>query len=181
MAIRTFVAVIGTVMVTVVPAVGLHASADQEPNSSLEAPSRLRPVDGRSRALLNEALRRSATVRRLAAGIDASDLLVYVSALREKESWRGETVLIGTAAGARVLNIRLNVLGHTPDEQLSVLGHELQHVSEVAAAAGVDDVPGIRRLFERIGQRIDSSGGKYETAAAQRVENQVRAEIRGVR
>jgi hypothetical protein len=79
------------------------------------------------------------------------------------------------------LKVRLNVFGRSRNEQISVLGHELQHVSEVAAAAGVDDVPGMRRLFERIGQQTDLAGKKYETAAAQAVEDLVRAEIRGVR
>jgi hypothetical protein len=39
----------------------------------------------------------------------------------------------------------------------------------------------MRRLFERIGQQTDLAGKKYETAAAQAVEQQVRAEVRRVR
>jgi predicted DNA-binding transcriptional regulator YafY len=57
-----------------------------------------------------------------------------------------------------------------------VLGHELQHAMEIAAAPDVRDTVTLRALYLRIGYER-TNGGYYETDAALEVGRQVSAEV----
>lgn len=54
--------------------------------------------------------------------------------------------------------------GHV--ELVAILGHELQHAAEIAAAPWVHDAGTLARLYRRIGLRLGSNA--FDTAAAQR-------------
>ena len=139
-------------------------------------PTRLRPTTATVAAVLKGAIGQSATVRELAAAIEASNLLVFVEISHQPSSLRGGTRLATTFDDGRMVIVTINA-SLDAREKLVVLGHELQHVCEVAADPGVTDQAGMRRLFERVGHQSGSHGGVYETAAAQRVERLVRAEL----
>ncbi len=139
-------------------------------------PTHIRPTTEAVATLLKGALGRSATLRELAATIEASDLLVFVVVSAEPGTWRGGTRFAAVAVDERMVIVTINA-GLDAREKLAVLGHEWQHVCEVAANRDVIDQAGMRRLFERIGHLAGPEGDVYETAAAQRIERQVRAEI----
>lgn len=141
-------------------------------------PTRVRPDTEAVASVLKGALVRSATVRELAATIERSDLLVFVVMSSEPSAWRGGTRFASTSIHGRMMIVTINA-SLDAREKLAVLGHELQHVCEVAADLDVTDQAGMRRLFERVGHPTALSGGVYETAAAQRIERQVRAEVTG--
>ncbi len=62
--------------------------------------------------------------------------------------------------------MRVTISAELPaHKQTAILGHELQHACEIARSGARDTVT-IRRLFESIGQRVDSWREAYETTAA---------------
>ncbi len=141
---------------------------------------RLRPNGALAASLLAEARRRSATVRALADEIETTDLLVFLTLSNEPGKWRGGTHFASAGGSFRRLAIKINITLDR-NEQIAVLGHELQHALEVARAPDVTDAATLRRLYERIGNPGNRLGDAYETAAAQGVEHRVREEIWRVR
>lgn len=140
-----------------------------------------RPVAGvrttdQSVTLLEEGFRRSVTLGQLAADIAASDIRVQVHFSNEPGIWRGETSFVAATTGLRILRTRINA-ALEKQERLAVLGHELQHVREVASAPDIVDQLGMMRFFERLGFPSSPGSRNYETSAAQRIERQVRAEL----
>lgn len=140
---------------------------------------RVRTNDIASASLLDEALRRSPTIRRLVAEIQTSDVMVML-ALTDDRTVRGRTQFGSAQDGVRMVITRISTfLIH--DDRLAVLGHELQHVCEIAAAPEVRDDAAVRRLFTRIGDRTSWSRDSYETAAAVEIERRVLNEVQRVR
>jgi hypothetical protein len=139
-------------------------------------PTHVRPATDAVAAVLKGALAQSATLRELATTIEASDVLVFVVISNEPSSWRGGTRFASTFVDGRMVIVTINA-DLDVRERLAVLGHELQHVCEVAADPDVTDQAGMRRLFERVGHQEGLNAGVYETDAAQRIERQVRSEL----
>ncbi len=140
----------------------LCASAAWSQPPRMEQP-RLRFLDLPATRLTADAIRRSPTIRSLAERIEASDLLVYVRLQFERESRSGSTRLIASSAGTRFVLVTVNPLA-CRDDLIARLGHELQHVVEIAAAPDVQDDDGMRTLFGRIGYH--STPDSWETEAA---------------
>ena len=148
--------------------------------SVLQRPDRpvtgVRPTDEASGKLLQEGLRRSVTMSELAADTEASDVRASVEISYEPGSWRAETHFVSAAAGLRMLRVIVNgALGK--EERLAALGHELQHVREIAQALDVISGATMRRLFQRVGYPASPGSNNYETSAAQSIERQVRFEL----
>jgi hypothetical protein len=141
--------------------------------------TRVRTNDVSSAGLLKEAVRRSATIRKLLAELETSDVLVVVATWNERGE-RGLTQLAVAASGVRVLIVRVTMF-LIVEEQIAVLGHELQHAYEISAAPEVTSDEALRRLFDRIGDRTSWSGDRFETAAARDIERRVLEEVRLVR
>ena len=124
---------------------------------------RLRFLNLSSTRLTADAIKRSPTIRSLAQRIEASDLLVYVRLQFERQGRSGSTRLIASSAGTRFVLVTVNPMA-CRDNLIARLGHELQHVIEIAAAPDVQDDGGMRALFGRIGYR--SAPDSWETEAA---------------
>lgn len=138
---------------------------------------RLRPQDGRSTALLDAGARRSETFRQLIARINRSDVIVYVEmapALRGR--FAGTLQWVAATKNFRYVRVSLN-----PElsEQLQIasLGHELQHAVEVIDAPDVVDTPTLMALYRRIGHQRSMHELRWDTAAANRIGEQVRSEL----
>jgi hypothetical protein len=136
----------------------------------------IHPIGAESKRILATGVNESPTLRQLVERIEASDLVVYVVTSPEPGRWRGYTRLISAAGQPRAVMVTLSQ-ALIPRERMAILGHELQHVSEIAAAADVTDQPAMRLLFARIGM-VGASQNGYETRAAQDVERRVRQELR---
>jgi len=115
-------------------------------------------------------------MRALVERIEASDLTVYIVTSPEPGKWRGYTRLVSAPGEPRVVIVTLSQ-ALVPRERAAILGHELQHVSEIAAAPDVTDQPAMKVLFTRIGMAGATNNG-FETRAAQDVERRVRGELR---
>lgn len=85
-----------------------------------------------------------------------------------------------TYAGSyRFVRITLNVV-KADDDEVALLGHELQHAVELADAPAVDDDSDYERLYDRIGYQSCSRAAPrcYETDRAVRAGRDVLRELR---
>ena len=147
--------------------------------SHAESLIRIRTESKYLQAVLSEAGSRSATFRALALKIDASNVITYV--MCEHFSSRllaGRTALGHTNDQARYVRVQVDCM--LPRITLiAILGHELQHVAEIAAARDVVDSRSFARLFQTIGYLTChswSSPEKYETDGALEAGERVREE-----
>ena len=155
------------------------AMADQAPLS------RVRGVDDRAAALIDEARWRSGTFQRMVDDVANSDLIVYVSRTPLDGTVRGVLRFVGAGAkGGRYLLIELNdELGdhsEAPSDRLAsiaTLAHELQHALEVAGAASVQDPKSFEAFYSEVGTR--SRPNMVDTPAAQLAGQQVFFEMTG--
>jgi hypothetical protein len=146
------------------------ASAAPAAPSSVLGP-RLRALDPQARRLVEDALERSATIRQMAGRIEMSDLIVYVRLQFVRADLAGSTKLLSSSAGTRFILVTVNPMAARLD-LVPRLGHELQHVLEIADAPAVTDADSMRSLFARIGYRSpgpDSWETEAAIAAGQRV------------
>lgn len=149
--------------------------------------SRVRGVDERSAALIDEGLWRSGTLQRMIEEVAASDVIVYVSRTALEGTLRGALRFVGAGAGGgRYLLIELNDdLGaglDAPTDRvvgIATLAHELQHALEVAEAADVQDLDAFEAFFSQVG--TERRRDVVDTEAAQLVGEQVYFEMTGRR
>jgi hypothetical protein len=136
----------------------------------------LRYLDREARALVAGAAAQSPTVRRLVDGIEHSDVFVYFRMDATLAEGTANTRIMGAAAGARYVMVLVNPAGSRADIE-GLLGHELQHVAEIAAAPAVRSASDLKALYERIGWPVSRGAARFETVAAIQTGRQVRAEI----
>jgi hypothetical protein len=136
------------------------------------AVTRVRPLSGPARFVVDEGLLRSPTIARLVAELHQYDVFVYIE-MDEPAGARGSTSIMSVAPGARFLRVRI-FRNLDPRQQIEVLGHELHHALEIARAANVVDDKSFRAYFDRIGYQ---TGTGFETDAARRVEEDIRREL----
>jgi hypothetical protein len=127
--------------------------------------------------LMRESVTRSSIVEGLLQELEQSGVVVYLS-----DSMPGAVAgplsyltYLSNDEKARYLLVRIDRWRTTPYERIALLGHELQHALEVAAAPEVRDPRGLAKLYRRIGW--ESQPGKFETRAAQDVGNRVRGQV----
>jgi mono/diheme cytochrome c family protein len=156
-------------------AIGTRPAEEADP-SALRG-SRVRPLDGSAKSLVAEGIRRSYTVATLIDVVEHSDVIVYVQVAAPPQGWStSQTRLIGSGPGrwryaSVLIDVRLRSV-----ERLEMLGHELQHVAEIAEARDVTDAGGLERLYERIGYS-NVKAHAFETRRAILVQLQVGQEV----
>ncbi len=153
----------------------LSAVAGALPSASPIQPARVRPLNAFSRALLADGIHRSATIARLVVRIERSDLVVYLRADTDPQTRTATTRFMVASGGVRYLLVSINPRNQH-DAILALLGHELEHASEVADAPRVKDAASFLALYQRIGQR-SLSGHEFETAEADAAGRAVRLEL----
>jgi hypothetical protein len=136
---------------------------------------RLRGITPAETRIIDDLLARSRTARELLERIDATDVIVYVELRADTTSIRAATRFVSSAPGARFLRVVLGAMS-TPLERAALLGHELQHVLEIALDPGVRDDAGLRRLYARIGEDRNARFA-FETTAARDIAERVRREL----
>ena len=130
---------------------------------------RIRVTDHRLQALFDEGMRRSATLRALAARITQSDVVVYVMCDGDPRSGiAGRMTFQSAAGGLRYLVVRLVTL-RARAQQIAILAHELQHAVEVADTPAIVDSESLAREYRRIGHvnpRAATPGIAFDTQSA---------------
>jgi mono/diheme cytochrome c family protein len=135
-------------------------------------------VNASAKSLVAEGIRRSYTIARLIHAVEHSDVIVHLQVASPPQGWStSQTRLIGSGPNGRwryasvLIDVRL-----LPVERLEMLGHELQHVAEIAEARDVTDADSLERLYERIGYS-SGHGHAFETRRAILVQLQVGQEL----
>jgi hypothetical protein len=145
----------------------------------LSPDSRVRCLDHEARHLVEAAVAASPTVARMMADLQHTDLIVGIETEPFQRKTKGDARLLGATAATRHVRIRIRIPGPQGD-LMSVLGHELQHALELAAAPEVRDEATLRAHYLRIGfARME--GGYYETEAARETGRRVAAEVGAAR
>jgi hypothetical protein len=136
-----------------------------------------RPLSPGISSLLAEAKEKSSIVTGLINDLEQTDVVVYitdsvVSNLRAPGSY---LIFLSRDATTRYLLVRLARWRLSPQERIALLGHELQHALEVAAAGEVKDGAGLADLYRRIGWQ--GSVNQFESEAAQTTASRIRKEL----
>ncbi len=119
------------------------------------------------RALIDDAVASSPTVRALVARITASDVVVFVACERSPAvKASGRLNFMASAGGLRYLVVRLKPARRSA--AIAMLAHELQHAAEIADTPAIVDDESLGREYERIGYRSHASHGgvAFDTKAA---------------
>lgn len=133
-----------------------------------------RPVDPTALETLDLALERSAVVRTLIDTLERSNIVVHIQSSNELPMGiGGMTRFVASRGGYRYLRITIRA-ALSKETRVAILAHELQHANEIATSPA-DNVMALRQLFEQCGMK---DGTYYETRAAQRIEDLVRAELK---
>jgi hypothetical protein len=136
---------------------------------------RVRPQSDRMADLVQLAAVRSPTVAALLKIIEASDVILQVEYRLHDAVPRAATQLVTAAGSVRYVRTYINPRLPTR-RRIELLGHELQHVVEIATDPDVRDDASMHARFKAIGWSNDDAAS-YETAAAIAVERQVRNEL----
>ncbi len=165
--------VLGGDGVIVVGCIVLIAAA-MAPEQSGTASPRVRPQSSKADDVVRDAVRRSPTVAALLAGLDSSDLIVLVDLVNDPGTFLARTAIIGATDQSRFLHIALNSR-LSADRMVELLGHELQHATEIADSPEIRDDLGLARAYTRLGWQFES--GHFETDLARATEQIVRFEL----
>jgi hypothetical protein len=123
---------------------------------------RLRSLGSTLASIVTEATVRSGTFRQLAHAISQTDGIVYVEDGDCGHGVRACLATVTTAGANRIVRV-------------GSIGHELQHAVEVLSSPIVSNTKALYLFYQRNGIR---TGSVFETAAAVRAGNDVRAEVR---
>src|SRR5262245_25096060 len=116
----------------------------------------IRSTDARLRALIEDALASSATVRALAERITASDVVVFVACDNDPYvRGPGRLNFMSAAGGLRYVLVRLKP--RRRDLAIAMLAHELQHAVEIAETPSIVDEASLAREYARMGYRSRTS------------------------
>lgn len=149
----------------------VHAQGLPTPNPT----ARVRPMQKRVEALLSTGMDRSATFRQLVRRIERSDVIVYVEARHDLRAGVGASMRFVTrSASDRFVRVQLNA-DYSNHTLVALLGHELQHVVEVAEHAEVQSPDDLRAFYRRTGVRTGPDS--FDSAEARHAGYLVRDEI----
>jgi hypothetical protein len=150
-------------------------------DSITDSPRRpIRTTDRRLRMLLQEGVRTSPTLRALVEHLQTSDVVVYLNCDGVTENpTDGRLSFVSSAGGYRYIVIRMTRL-LSPERQIALMAHELQHAVEIANAREVVDEDSLLREYRRIGYVNPWStlpGIAFDTHAAVQAGTQVLKEM----
>jgi hypothetical protein len=140
---------------------------------------RIRTIEPQMRALIDDAVNSSATVRALVERITASDVVVFVECERNPAvSAAGRLNFMVAAGGQRYVVIRLKPKRRAV--AIAMLAHELQHAVEIVDTPAIVDEESMAREYARIGYRSHTAHGMaFDTKAAVDVGRRVVEELHG--
>ena len=130
------------------------------------------------RTLIVQATEQSATFRRLVDTIDASESVVYVEYGTCRHYVKACLVNITGMGAHRILWVKIDDR-KTDRDVMASIGHELRHTIEVLGARAVTSSAAMFLFYRREGSM--GTTGAFETAAAVKAGDAVRAEVKAFR
>jgi hypothetical protein len=157
-------------------------AADENPSTNTchaGGNSAIRPRSPIVNAAIEFGVKRSQTLADEFDLLQRSDVVAYVEASRVPYSGvSGYVTFISKTATCRY--VRITLTPHLNLTQMAaLLGHELQHVLEIAAHPEVIDPDSLAEMYERVGRRSHHERS-YESAEAIEVGLRVQNELFGV-
>jgi hypothetical protein len=128
---------------------------------------RLRTTDRRIRALLDDGIAQSPSLRALVARLAGSDVVVYLRCGTLPAGLDAQLTFVSAAGGFRYVVVRL-AFALPPQRTIATLGHELQHAVEIADHRDIVDQASLARAYARIGfaHRAGRAVTAFDTQAA---------------
>jgi hypothetical protein len=158
-----------------VVALGVVGTLQAETHRATNPWARVRAVHARVEKLVGLGMDRSATFRQLVRRIEASDVIVYIEARHDlKEDVGASMRFVARSTRDRYVRVLLNAR-HNEPTLVALLGHELQHVVEVAEHPEVGSPDELREFYRRLGLRTGPDS--FDSAAARETGYLVRAEL----
>jgi hypothetical protein len=142
----------------------------------LEAPERrVRAFAPHLQRALEHGLQRSPTFAGMLRVLEGSDVIVQIVARRLPASTHARILMGQATPHVRYLRIEVDYR-RGGDDLVALIGHELRHAVEIAAAPEIRDEAALARHYRRIGF---TAGGahQFDTAAARSAERDVRREL----
>lgn len=136
---------------------------------------RLRPLTDHGAKLVDVGRKLSPTIRSMLERVEESDIILQIDLAVDLSVANAATRLVTSTPDFRYVRVTINPR-LPPARRLELLGHELQHVMEIAADPSVRDQDAMHDHFTRIGIR-DKLTGTFDTLAANDVERIVKKEI----
>ena len=155
---------------------------DRPPSRSRTRPRRppIRSTDRHLRALIDDGVRTSPTLRALVERLDASDVVVYVQCDGARARRDGHLTFLAAAGGSRYVR-RAHGATCRGCGRSRCSAHELQHAVEIADAPAIVDGASLAREYQthRLCQpvRARCRGVAFDTEAAVRAGEQVLKEL----
>jgi hypothetical protein len=170
--------------VSIVAALVLCAVTSATADSLIEVlpkPPQVRTTDHRINAAVERGLRDSPTFRGLVDRINASNVVVYVTADAGAmpQGLDGQLTFVSSAGGFRYVLVRVKT-ALAAARLVSLLGHELQHAREIADSEAIVDAPSMAREYTaRLGYctRRRAAGNMFDSRAAVQAGERVLREL----
>ncbi len=147
--------------------------------AGLDDVPRLRTGDRRLRALLDEAVARSPSLRALVERLQRSDVVVYLRCGALSPRLDGRLTFVSAVGGFRYVLVHL-AAERSALRKMTALGHELQHAVEIAERPEIVDHASLARAYASFGfeRRAEHYAvTAFDTVAAVAAGEQVRREI----
>ena len=137
---------------------------------------RIRPLGESAVLAFQRGITHSPTFRELAARLERSDVVVYISVEpRPPGKCPGATRFVTATRYTRFLHIALD-RKLPPKTMIALLAHELQHALEVADAPEIRDLDSFRQHYEQNGFR-NTALNTFDSRTARETGRRVRAEL----
>jgi len=146
--------------------------------SRADEASHVRTESAYIHSVLTEATDRSSTVSALVNRIRTSNVIAHLECAHFTSlTLQGRTLFIVAKKDVRYVRVQLDCQLARQD-LMPVIGHELQHVAEIVAAAEVVDQTSFARLLQTIGfSRNGTPEEEHETEAALLTQERVTQEV----
>ncbi|HET9832161.1 MAG TPA: hypothetical protein VFP91_10640, partial [Vicinamibacterales bacterium] len=147
--------------------------------SHAEGFQRIRTTSSLIHSVLVDASEKSPTLRSIVQRVAESNVIVHLTCEQFKTVMiNGRTIWVEANGAARYLRVQVDCM--LPQADLAaILGHELQHVAEVADRPEVNDSRSFVKLFQTIG--FSTCGNRameqFETDDATKAGRRVRGEF----
>jgi hypothetical protein len=164
-------------LLAAIVAVGLGGHVIASAPAPVNPHARVRPMQPLVDKLVATGMGRSAAFRHLVRQIEASDVIVYIEARRDLRAGVGASMrFLATSATDRFVKIHLDA-NHNPNVLVALLGHELQHVVEVAQNRSIRSADDLRTFYRETGMRTGPDS--FDSEAARQMGYLVREELLG--
>lgn len=153
-------------VLALVVAAMIAGSVPVSADSATDVAHHVRTTDRRLARLLHQGRRDSASFRTLLARLIRSDVIVYLQCLGYVTTG-GRLTFIGTGGGHRYVLVRLGRVTNR-NQQIALIGHELQHAVEIADTPEIVDAQSLASQYRRFGHVSQASltTTDYDTGAA---------------